>query len=419
MAFDKIRNGKTGVGGFHVVTVTIGDERLQPFVLQPENGTRIHIVVKPDGALAEGAVLLPRWREWDETDPAKREMRHSRYADLFSAVRGTLHAILGYEPENGAESHGELEIMLDARETAGDALCFMRAVRRLTPADAIHLQKMIGTLVATFENSRLSKKQEAFQQFEKSLGLKDRRGRSNVGALCARVVAGRSRVNGRIDDIRSIRPRLALQLMVLEQELTLHYHACVMVEKTLRDALQSVEKIDEGAFLDSRLAARINMALEHLARRMRIFHAEPFLSLRRRLTDLTFAATIAFHEGRIETMRQNLESARALTVLMIERIELGAIHRDLSLLSSGKLPLDIHRMTEKRLRRFMRRVPELKGIEGLPYDAAVRAANDGRHALANGGSVEAKTCIAQLVEALETPLKPAGGAHQAPQAAAE
>lgn len=425
MAFDKSRNGKHGVGGFHAVTVTVGDAQLRPFVLQPENGTRIHIVVKPDGALMEGDVLLPRWREWDDADPRKRELRHSRYRDLFSAHRGTLHAIFGYEPENGSRAElggsiaaGELEKMLTARDTALDVLAYMRAVRRLEPADVQHLRTRIIKLVEALERSRLPKKQEAYAQFAKSMALRDRKGRRNVGALCARMVAGLRRINGRVDDICSIAPRLALQLMVLEQELTLHYRTCIRVEKTLRNVLQECEHFECGPRTDPRQTVRIDTALDRLIGQIKIFHAEPFLSLRRQITDNTLAAKVARHEGQVEMLRQALESARYLTVLMIERVELGAIHRDLSLLDKGRLPEEISKEIKSRLGRFTSRMPELKGIEGLPYEVAARAAGDCRKTLKNGLVKDAKQAIAQLVAALEMPFKFVPETAAMPQSAA-
>ncbi len=418
MAFDKSRNRKNGAGGFHAVTVTVGDGRLRPFVLQPENGTRLHIVVKPDGALAEGDVLLPRWREWDDADPTKRELRHSRYRDLLSALRGTLHAILGYEPENGSVKPGELEQMLATSDTAKDALAYMRAVRRLEPADALHLRTLIGKLVDALDGSRLPRKQEALEQFGKSLLLKDSKGRSNVGALCARLLAGLRRVNGRVDDIRSIGPRLALQLMVLEQELTLHYRTCVAVEKTLRGAINESELLHGERLGDPRPALRIGTALTRIAQQVKVFHAEPFLSLRHRISDQVLVAEVALKEQQVEPLRQALERARELTILMIERVELGAIHRDLSLLAGDKLPADIRRELENRLGRFASRMPELKGIEGLPYETAALAARDGRRKLADGGLKEAKEFVALLVGTLETPLKPVRGTSDMPQSAA-
>lgn len=418
MAFDKQRKGKNGAGGFHAVNVIMGDGRIRPFVLQPENGTRIHIVVRADGALAEGDVLLPRWREWDDADPAKRELRHSRYRDLLSAVRGTLHAILGYEPENGSVRSGELEEMLTASDTARDALSYMRAVRRLGQADAHLLKTQIGALVDALEGSRLPKKREALEKFQKAAALKDSKGRANVGALCARLVAGLSRVNGRVDDIRSIGPRLALQLMVLEQEFTLHYRTCVALERKLKEALKLAEGLGDGPLTDPRAGVRIATLLERSTDLTRFFHAEPFLALRRRITDQILVATVGLKEGLVEDMRQALETARDLVLLMIERVELGAIHRDLSLLSGGKLPEDVARELDNRLGRFASRMPELKGIEGLPYAHAAVAARDARHALAKGETAGAKAAVAALVGILEMPLKPVRGETDVPQSAA-
>ncbi|TAK05735.1 hypothetical protein EPO33_01145 [Patescibacteria group bacterium] len=418
MAFDKSRNGKHGVGGFHAVTVIVGGGRIRLFVLQPENGTKIHIVVRPEGALTEGDVLLPRWREWDDADPGKRELRHSRYRDLLSAQRGTLHAIVGYEPENGSVKPGELEKMLATSDTAKDALAYMRAVRRLEPADALHLKALISKLVEALDGSRLPRKQEALEQFGRSLLLKDRKGRSNVGALCARLLAGLRRVNGRVDDIRSIGPRLALQLMVLEQELTLHFRTCTAVEKVLRGAIKESELLDTEWSGGSRPALRIGVAIERLTQMGKVFHAEPFLSLRRRIEDQMLVAAVALKEHKVEPLRQALERARELVILTIERVELGAIHRDLSLLAGEKLPADLGRELENRLGRFASRVPELKGIEGLPYDEAVLAVRDGRRTLANGGLKEAKEFVGILVAVLEVPLKPVRAVSDVPQSAA-
>lgn len=405
------------MGGFHPATVMVGKERLRPFVLQPENSTKIHIIVRADGSLEKGDVLLPRWREWNDADPSKRELRHSRYHDLLSAVRGTLHAILGYEPENGSVTSGELRKMLTASDTAKDALAYMRAVRRLNPADALHLRTLISKLVEALDGSRLPKKQRALEQFGKSLLLKDRRGRSNVGALCARLLAGLRRVNGRLDDIRSIGPRLALQLMVLEQELTLHFRTCVAVEKTLRGAIRDCERLDAGQCDDSHML-RIGVALTRVAQQVKVFHAEPFLSLKYRIADQMLVVTVALKEQRVELLRQALERARELVILMIERVELGAIHRDLSLLLRGKLPADLCKEIESRLGRFVDRMPELSGIEGLRYEFASMLAQIARRKLAAGSLRATKELIATLVGILEIPLKPVRGPSDGPQSAA-
>lgn len=397
MAFDKERNGKNGAGGFHPVTVHTAEGDLRPFVLQPLQDTRIYLVVKPDGGLAEGDVLLPRWREWDDADPAQRVLGHARYPDILAAIRGTLHAILGYDRDPLAAG-AEIEVMLEARETACAALDYMREVRRLGPQDVAELQQAFGTLIAALDASRDEKKREALVFFEKCLSLRDSLGRLNVGALVLRTSAGLTRVNGRMDDIRSIAPRLALQLMVLEQELSLMYRALMRLQTALTEVLKRSPVFERTVHVPVE-AASARRALARMGQLLKLFHAQPFLDLRRVVSGKLEATRVALTEERGEAARELLEAVRQDHVmLMIERVELGAIHRDLSLLTDGKLPPATEQDLVLRLGRFNKRFPEMKGIPDFPYNTASWLAGETSKTLKIGELGGAKKSIAQLVK---------------------
>lgn len=401
MAFSKgngKRKGRTGAGGFKRTRIVLAQgEQRSLFVLQPLRETRVCFLVTADGARhARGTVFLPRWRQWDPDDPAKREVRHSAYADVFSALRGTLHAILGYEPRAGAPVEGETANMLAAREEARDALLFMRAVRSLDDDARTYLTKQLLGLITRLEGSRVKLKREALAQFEKALSLRDALGRENIGALCARLVAAAARLDTRLDDVRSIVPRLLLQLAVLEQELTLMFRTLEAIEVGVRSMLQQKDVFEEPERL-RRTAKHYAHQAERLADRTKVLKAKPFTALADTLGEALWAAATALRGGDGATARDHLERARQdLVIPMIERTELGAIHRDLSLVAGGELPEDMLGEVDRRFATFSRRLPELKGTPHFPYEAARDAVIVGMQAIGGRDLPGAKTAVATL-----------------------
>lgn len=248
--------------------------------------------------LSEGVVLCPRRNE--ETGVREWQI----FPNLYYAIRGRAHAFTAY----GLRGYpGEIQYLNTTRPQIIEALRFLLQFGELESEQRRKVRIMLARLAAKFRAVRAVPKVEAREKLTAATSERDRRGRPNVGARRARVVAAADRVTIRLADIRRITPRLSGQELVLLGERERILTLLRELHTELRSLLGSL-----GGWNGLKVSERLAL-LEFLRvcqREVRTLQVEPFLSYGRLLANDIDSAWAHLRRERVKTARHLLERAR-------------------------------------------------------------------------------------------------------------
>lgn len=396
MSFERRTPVRPQDPGFKAVEIYTKDGPARPFVLQPgECG--IYFVVKSyhDGGvhLRPGQVLLPRWQNYGPRRQ-DRMLQHSLYPDIYAAIRGTLYGVLGYDHSQHAPRRAELDELVGMQDVGWGVLHFLHSVTRLGKAEANTLRKSFALLAQTLERGKAAEKQKARDQFLAAYPIRDSQGRPNLGVLRMRTASGIRALRRRLDTIRAIAPRLALQLTVLEQERSLMMRAA----NRIRRIIVEVEGNLGSRSLGRMAAERIVLAGETACRWLRVWHAAPFTTLRAHLEQRFLVAGIAHQSNDRTTLKTGWERLGRDVDRLLMRDRIEEVRRDLGLLAQGFLPQDVGDTMAQTLAGLKRQLTKV--VACTPGDIEYQSVVLALHAVTRGEYDKAKAALETLAEAL-------------------
>lgn len=170
--------------------------------------------------LDDGFVEIPRWEKTGKYATSPLRIRQ-KVDGINSAIRmqDNILEIYRSEEKDHLSEFSKLESIQEVIEHANELLTSWRIAK---PEDKKDLQMQLANVVLQLEHCRNEFKVAARDQSDKVMGLRDRLGRENPGALAARTVAALNSLAKRINEMQLIMPIMALrkEILILEKRRT-------------------------------------------------------------------------------------------------------------------------------------------------------------------------------------------------------
>jgi hypothetical protein len=245
-------------------------------VLEPEQGAGVLITLKPvkipvgvrvkgDGVLKEdlvidsGSLLMRRGNRFGQP------LWAIYGGGIYSARRGLLHALAGYDDSRVGGNGGEIKEALRDFAALGEVSEFLRVWRRLSAEERTAISEALLAFVGEHENDRDPNKVAALDSIESVADLCDRLGRKNPQVTSVRIEQARRAILERLSAMKSIDPRLMFRYTVVDREIDLELGVTRSIYVALRRFRESLDRTPRSAKELGDLLGRYERQLSFLA----------------------------------------------------------------------------------------------------------------------------------------------------------